>query len=367
MLPIPFRKANTVAFLLLNIAITFLSCGPKKVEEKNVAFSMSDTMMALCEFYTATEQPLKDELRLFGKISTDNNKTAQVYSVLSGVVKSINIGLGDYVKQGQVLAVLQSSEVAGFQQELLDAQNDLAIAEKDLQVQKDLSEGKLNSEKDLAAANVERQKARARLSKIKDIFNIYKLQGGSNFQIVAPISGFVITKNININELLRSDAAEPLFSIADMNVLWAVANVNETDISKIRENEAVSVNTLAFPDQTYKGTIEKIYNVIDDNTKAMKIRVRIPNPDIKLKPEMNCTVSVHLQEAGSKIAVPSNAIIFDKNKYWVMVFKDKHNIETRPVEVYRQLNDTSYITSGLNAGEKIISKNGLLVYDALND
>ena len=67
------------------------------------------------------------------------------------------------------------------------------------------------------------------------------------------------------------------------------------------------------------------------------------------------------------ITVPSSALIFDKSKYWIMVFKDKHNIETRPVEVYRQLNGNTYIQSGLGEGETIISKNGLLIYDALND
>ncbi|MBX2965771.1 MAG: efflux RND transporter periplasmic adaptor subunit [Cyclobacteriaceae bacterium] len=364
------KKQNILILFCAVIAFCIAAvtgCRESKMEEEQIAFSMSDTMMERCEFFVAQSEMVKNEIRLFGKIEADNNKTAQVHSVLSGVVKSIHVGLGDYVKQGQVLAVLQSSEVATFQQEKLNAMNDIVIAEKNLQVQKDLFAGRLNSEKDVAAAEIELRKAKAELEKINEIHSIYRLKEGSVFQVIAPISGFVITKNVNINELLRSDEAEPLFSIAEMNEIWAVANVNESDIPRIKQDQDVVVNTLAFPDLNYRGKIEKIYNLIDVETKAMKIRVRIPNPDLKLKPEMNCTVSVSYSEDQSMIAVPSSAIIFDKSKYWVMIFKDSRNIETRKVEIYRQLSDTTYIANGLNEGEKVISKNGLLIYDALND
>ncbi len=364
------RKLSIVNYPLsiaLTILIALSGCQEKKPDETQIAFSMSDMMMKKCEFEKATTQTVKNEIRLFGKIEADNNKTAQVYSALGGVVKSINVGLGDYVQQGQLLAVLQSSEVAAFQQEKLDAINDITIAEKNLQVAKDLFTGKLNSEKDVAAAETELKKAKTELEKVNEIYSIYRLKDGSTFHIVAPISGFVMSKNININELLRSDENEPLFSIAEMNEIWAVANVNESDISRVKEGYDVVVNTVAFPDMNYHGTIEKIYNLIDPSTKSMKFRVRIENKDFKLKPDMSCTVSVHYSEDKKMITVPSSAVIFDKSKYWVMVFKDRHNIETRNVEVYRQLGDISYIKSGLNEGETVISKNGTLIYDALND
>jgi cobalt-zinc-cadmium efflux system membrane fusion protein len=82
---------------------------------------------------------------------------------------------------------------------------------------------------------------------------------------------------------------------------------------------------------------------------------------------MMATVNVFFTENKKLMAVPSSSIIFDKSKNWVMVFKDRQNIDTRQVEVYRQLGTTTYLTSGLTAGEKVISKNGLFVYDAIND
>jgi cobalt-zinc-cadmium efflux system membrane fusion protein len=82
---------------------------------------------------------------------------------------------------------------------------------------------------------------------------------------------------------------------------------------------------------------------------------------------MNATVTVSYSENEKMIAVPSSSVIFDKSKNWVLIFKNRANIETRLVEVYRQLGDITYINQGLAKGEKVISKNGMLIYDALND
>lgn len=353
--------------LVCAIAGLLSGCADEQQEEIVTAFSMSDTMMEKCRFEKSELTDVKNEIRLFGKISANNNKLAQVYPVVSGVVKSINVGLGDYVRQGQVLVTIQSGEVASFRKEKMDAVNELAVAEQGLQVARDLFEGKLNSERDVKVAEKEVEKAQSELDRINEIYNIYGLNNGSNFQVKAPISGFVTTKNITINEQLRLEQSEPLFTIADINDIWAVANVNESDISKIEVGQSVIVNTLAFPDIQYKGTIEKIYNVMDPETRSMRFRVNIPNADLKLKPEMNCTVEVHYSESRQLVSIPSSSVIFDKSKYWVMVFHDKYNIETREIEIYRQLRDITYITAGLKAGETVIAQNGLLIYDALND
>ncbi|HQQ94167.1 MAG TPA: efflux RND transporter periplasmic adaptor subunit [Bacteroidia bacterium] len=355
-------------FILLLPGLVFLlSCRSKTNSSQKIAFSMSDTMLQRCRFYKVEMQDVKNQVRLFGKISADNNKLAQVFPVVGGVVKAINVELGDYVTQGQVMASIRSGEIAEYQKERLDAVNDVAMAEKNLQVARDLYAGKLNSEKDVIAAERELEKNKAELARINEIYTIYKLEKGSEYNIYAPISGFVVSKKINQNEQIRSDDAEPLFSIAEINEVWALANVNESDISRIKVGYDVKIKTLAFPDEEYSGKIDKIFNAIDPETKSMKVRVKIPNSDFKLKPFMNCTFNITYSENKQMAAVPSSAVIFDKSKYWVMIFKDRYNVETRKVELYRQLGDITYLNYGVKAGERVISKNALLVYDALND
>ncbi len=362
-----YRKTFSACVWMMVCVLIISSCRNEPIEEDHIAFSLSDTMMARCEFREAGFQKVKNEIRLFGRITADNNKTAQVYPVVGGVVTSIHVELGDYVKQGHIMATIQSSEVAQFQKEKHDATNAVIIAEKNLQVANDLFTGKLNSEKEVAVAEKELENARAELNRINDIYKIYNLRSGSVYDVTAPMSGFVITKQINQNEQLPSDMSAPIFSIAEINEIWALANVNESDISRIQVGYDAEVRTLAFPDQVYKGKIDKVFNAIDPETRSMKARVKIPNEDFKLKPEMNCTVSVHFTENETKIAVPSSAVIFDKSKYWVMVFKDRHNIDTRQVSIHRQLGDITYLNNGVNEGETVITRSSLLVYDAIND
>jgi len=348
-------------------SLMMIACHNEVPQQLETAFTLSDTMMARSGFEQVSMMRVKNEVRLFGKITADNNKTAQVYPVVGGIVTSINVELGDYLRQGQVMATIQSAEVAQFQKERLDALSEVAVAEKNLAVANDLFKGKLNSERDVAVAEKELENAKAELARINEIHKIYNLKGGSVYNVVAPISGFVISKRINQNEQLPSDLSEPLFAIAEINEVWALANVNESDISKIKVGVDASVKTLAFPDLVFNGKIDKVFNAIDPETRSIKARVKIPNPDFQLKPEMNCTVAVHYTESDSLPAVSSSAVIFDKSKNWVMVFKDKHNIETRQVSVYRQLGDVTYVKSGITPGETVITRNSLLIYDAIND
>ncbi len=343
------------------------SCKTAPKEEATQSFELSDTMMKHCEFTEAKMQDVKSELKLFGKVTADNNKMAHVYPITGGIVAEINVELGDYVNQGQLLAIVKSSEVADFQRQLLDAKSDVALAEKNVQVAKDLYAGKLNSEKDVIAAQKELEKANAELTRINEVYSIYHLKQGSEYRITAPISGFIVNKDITQNEELRTDRTEEVFSIAQINQVWVLANVNESNISKVAIGYEADVQTISYNDKIFKGKVDKIFNVIDPSTKAMKILIKIDNPDLLLKPEMNATVNLRFTENKKLIAVPSSSIIFDKNKNWVMVYKDRKNIETRLVDVYSNIGNTTYVLSGIDEGEKVISKNGLLIYDALND
>jgi cobalt-zinc-cadmium efflux system membrane fusion protein len=349
------------------IVLGLVSCKDTPKDEQTPEFELTDTMMQRCEFTEAKLQDVKNELKLFGKITADNNKMAHIYPITGGFVVSINVELGDYVTEGQLLAIVKSSEVADFQRQLLDAKADLAVAEKNLKVAKDLFEGKLNSEKDVMASEKELDKAKAELNRINEVYSIYHLKQGSEYRITAPISGFIVNKDITQNEELRNDRSEEIFAIAQITDVWVLANVNESNIPKVALGYEADVQTISYADKIFKGKVDKIFNVIDPATKAMKILVKINNPDLLLKPEMNATINLKFSENRKLIAVPSSAVLFDKSKDWVMVFKDKKHIETRLVEVYSKLGEITYLTNGISENEKVISKNGLLIYDALND
>jgi cobalt-zinc-cadmium efflux system membrane fusion protein len=357
--------------LFIGIAIASLSLiGCKKqVEnpETNTSFVLSNTMLKSTTTAEAKIQPLKNELSFYGKITADNNKMIDVYPLVGGNVMKVNVELGDYVKKGQVLATIKSTDVADFEKQSIDAKSDLLVAKNNLKVAQELFDGKLNSESDVLQAKSEVNKAQSQLSKIQETYKIYNIKAGSIYEVTAPISGFIIQKSINQDMLLRNDRSENIFDIAEISEVWAMANINEIDINKVKLGTSAAVTTLSYPDRIFQGKVDKIYNVIDPETKAMQARIKLSNPDYMLKPDMNANIKLSFNENQSMIAVPSKAIVFDKSKNFVVVFKDRNNIETRQVEVYRVVGDTTYISSGLKENEKVITNNQLFIYGALNN
>jgi membrane fusion protein, heavy metal efflux system len=358
-------KGLAVAILCSSL---LMACKHKPVEVQDTeTFVMSDTMLKRIGLAYVSIEPVKSQLKLVGKIIADENKLVEVYPLVGGSVADVNVELGDYVKKGEILAVIKSGEVADFERQLIDAQSDLLVAQKNLHVAEDLYDSKLASEKDVLAAKNEVNKTQAELVRLKEIFTIYGIDKKSEYQVKAPISGFVIEKKINRDMQLRSDKADNIFTIAEISDVWVSANVYESDISRITQGMEAEIHTLSYPDSVFYGHIDKIYNILDPDTRTMKVRIRLNNLGYLLKPEMNATISLKYKEGISMTAIPSSAVIFDNSKTYVMIFKDKYNIETREVEVYKQGTKTSYISKGLKDGEQVICKNQLLVYDALND
>lgn len=367
------KKFINPSILLTGIFLCMVVCvlGSCKSHEKKPevkqTFVMSDKTLALTQMAESTLEKVKNQLNFYGKITADNNKMIEIFPVVGGNVTKVYVELGDYVSKGKLLATIRSTEVAGFEKELEDAKNDVLVAQNNLKTSQELFEGKLNTERDVLEAKSELEKAKSQLSRIQQTYKIYNVKPNAIYEVRSPLSGFVIQKNINEGMLLRSDKTDNIFDIAEINDVWAIANVNESDIGQVKLGIDAEVTTLSYPDKNFYGKVDKIYNIIDPETKAMKARVKLNNADFLLKPEMRATLKLFYTEDRQLIAVPSSAIIFDKSKNYVMVFKDRHTIETRQVEVFRQVGETTYLLSGLKEDEKVLTSNQLLVYDALND
>jgi membrane fusion protein, heavy metal efflux system len=350
------------------VVLLFCSCSDTETASKvNETFVLSDKMLASTQTAKVLLTNLKAELSLYGKITADNNKMIEVYPVVGGYVTSVLVELGDYVVKGQLLATIRSTEVAEFEKELEDAKNDKIVATNNLRISQELFEGKLNSERDVIVAQSELEKANSQLRRIQETYSIYNIKKGAIYEVRSPISGFIIEKKINQDMLLRNDRSDNIFDIAEIDDVWAIANVNESDINEVRLGFDGEVTTLSYPDKKFYGKVDKIFNVIDPETKAMKVRIKLANPGYLLKPEMRSKIKLFHTSDSTMLAVPSSAIVFDKSKHFVMIFKDRNNIETRQVELYREVGGISYISSGLKENELVMTTNQLLVYDSLND
>ncbi|ABG58116.1 cation eflux system protein [Cytophaga hutchinsonii ATCC 33406] len=361
------NKMNCFVLLLVFAGLLGTSCSDEKksIAEPIDTNCLSDSMLKLIEFDTIQYKQVTTRLLLSGKITENEDKLVKVYPLVGGYVKDLRVELGDYVNKGDVLAVIQSTEVADFQNQLVIAESNLNIAEKNLQVTQDMFEGGLSSEKDLVVAKKEYQKAVGELRRIKEVMNIYGVGEFSAYTVKAPISGFITEKFINENMQFRMDNTEQLFTIANLDNVWVIANVFESDIDHVKEGSEVEVTTLSYPDQVYKGRVDKIFNVLDKSSRVMKVRIILDNKGYKLKPEMFASISLLSQSGVKSLIAPENSLIFDNNKDYVLVYKDACHIDIRAIERIDKIDNNVRIQSGLKEGERVITKHQLLIYNHL--
>jgi cobalt-zinc-cadmium efflux system membrane fusion protein len=343
------------------------SCRQQSNEVAEGRFRLTDTMLTRISIDTIADRPVLSELKLSAKITPQDKKMTSVFAVVGGLVTKVHVTLGDYVEKGATLASIRSTEIADFERQLRDAQSDLMLAEKNKKVAEDLFTSKLNSERDVASAEKEVENARAELARIQEVMRIYRVNGSSVYNVVAPISGYVIEKKLNENMQLPSGYNENIFTIAQLDEVFVTANVYENDIQRIRIGMPVEVEMLSYPGKRMKGTVDKILSILDPVSKTLKVNIRMMNPGLLLKPDMIATVYVAFDEGGRMTAVPDEAVVFDNSRNYLMMYIARDSIVTREIQPYRSAGGYTYIQSGISPGERVIARNALMIYDAIND
>jgi cobalt-zinc-cadmium efflux system membrane fusion protein len=353
--------------ILAAIALAILACTNHEQAPPAANFVLTKTLAESKELATADSQTVENEVALTGKITFNENMVARVFPLAGGFVLELNAEIGDFVKKGEVLAVIRSPEIAGFIQDSQAAQSRLQVAKKNAAVTEELYKSGQASQVQLNNDQNELQRAEGELKRANEVVELYGARPNSTYAIKSPISGYVIQKNIALNMELRTEDISPVFIVGSMDEVWAMANVYESDISKIKVGYDAYITTISYPDRVYKGKIDKIFNIMDSESRVLKARITLENKDIQLKPEMFAKVIVRYATEETKIVIPSKAIIFDKSKYFVMVYRADNDIETREIEIFKQYNDITYLKQGVKAGEKVMTRYQLLVYDAMND
>ena len=357
-------------YLIIGLALLLLyNTGCKKEAKSDDAtktFCLTDTMARMVKIDTAKTEQVKDELILNGKISANEDKVVKIFPYVSGNVADVTVQLGDHVEKGQTLATIKSSDVAGYQQQYLTAKASLAEAQKSFDADADMYKAGMISEKDYTQDKNELAKAQATYNQMNKVFQVYNINENSDYVIKSPISGFIIERKINPGMQFRPDNADNVFTISDLKDVWVLANIYETDIAKIKPGYDAIITALSYPNKIFHGKVDKVYDMLDPDSKVLNARITLDNPGYLLKPEMFANISIRYAEDTQMVAIPTSAVIFNMSKNYVIVYRDKCHLEIKPVNVYKTVGNITYITNGINAGDMIISKYGSMVFDAMN-
>ncbi|MVN20649.1 efflux RND transporter periplasmic adaptor subunit [Mucilaginibacter arboris] len=355
----------------LSALVLLTSCEHKKEEvAQKKSVCITDSLAKEIRIDTAKTTGMQDELTLSGEVSFDDNRVVKVFPFSSGQVTDVRVSLGDRVSKGQVLAIMRSADVAGSYTDLSATNADLSIAKRQLAQTEYLYKNGISSERDYTEAKENYNKAQAANRKIQEQLSINghgSTSASGQYIIKAPESGYIVEKAVTAGSFIRNDNAASMFTISDMKDVWIWANVFESDIAKVKNGYAAKVTTLAYPGKVFKGKVNEVSSVLDPDNKVMKVKITLPNPGMLLKPEMFTSVIISNNEPTQSVTVPASSIIFNDSKNFVVIYQSKCSMEVREVNVIKTVDNVSYISSGLKAGEMLISKNQLLLYDALTE
>lgn len=363
---------NTILRYLPLAFLCFLSCqSDKQNTEGSIQhleeFCLNEQLKKSTIITTIEEEPIREQLTLSGKVEYNENDLVAIKSLLQGVVENVQFELGDHVKQGQILAIISSTEIQSLAQDKKRFENDIALLKKQLQSKKELLKDGLASQPQVNELQHQLHSAEIELEKTLGNLKLYRSVGNGKFQILAPKSGYIVQKNISVGKSLLTDEQEPLFAISNLKQVWVMVNIYANNLKSVKAGDVVKVRTVAYPDQLYPGKIDKIYNVFDDDEHVIKARVVLENLDLNLMPGLSADIIIDKQNVlGTAVAIPTRAVVFDNHKNYIVIYTSDCNMEVRKITPMASNATHTYIEEKLKKGERVLSTNALLVYGELS-
>jgi cobalt-zinc-cadmium efflux system membrane fusion protein len=310
-----------------------------------------------------------DEVVAPGKIEVNPNRVAHVAIPVAGRITSVTRRLGDFVQQGEPLLTVESADVDAAMSAYLQAEAGvnqakagLLKAQADVDRARDLFEHNaiaqkevLNAENSLAQSKAILEQAEAtkkQAARKLEIFGLKPGQFGQKLVVTAPISGKVLELTTVPGEF-RNDTNAPVMTIADLSTVWVASDVPESSIRLIKLNERLEIELAAYPGETFTGRVTRISDVVDPQSRTVKVLAEMDNSHGRLRPEMFGRIR-HVEKMEPRPVVPNGTVIQGDGQNVVYVEKSPGRFESRPVTIGARVKDGVAIMTGLQAGDRVV-------------
>jgi len=319
------------------------------------------------ETTAARSQPIVVTIAAPARIVPDPARVIRVFPPAGGRIITVTVHPGDLVRKGQVLATLESSDATGALSDYQKAQADLNLKQKALQRSQDLKDHGALSERDLQQAQADFSMAQATLAAAAARLQYLGVNPNAplkQLDVFAPRAGAILDTGAAPGELSKAlDAAQPLCTIADLSEVWAEGELYEKDINAIHVGDEAVVELAAFPGKQWKARVANIGYALDPVARTLKLRVVLPNPALKLKPDMFATIRLTAVNR-TGIVVPASALLTSGQQSYLYVRKSPDTFARRLVTVRPVDGSLVEITSGLAPGELVVTQGALMLRDA---
>lgn len=365
-----FSKHVLLACCMVGIMVTGCSSkeevAPAKTETKKDVdiVEISDQLAKQITLHKTGKIDMRDTMRLPGTIQVDEQRMARIGASVTGRVKDIEVTLGQKVSNGQVLATLNSTELAQSQLVYIKAAQQISLQTKAVQRAKLLQEADVIGAAELQRREAELSAAQADLNAAHDQLSVLGMsesaigklsksgQIHSYSNVISRINGTVISRKVNLGQVVQP--AEELFIIADLSHVWVVAEVPEQQIDLIKVGEEVLVEIPALHDKQYKAKLIFEGDVVNPETRTVTVRCEIKNPDREIKPDMLVSMLIKSSPV-PKLALPLQSIVRENDKTYVYVQLAQKKFRLREVELGPEYMDMVAISNGISDGEVVVN------------
>jgi cobalt-zinc-cadmium efflux system membrane fusion protein len=384
---------KTVTIVLL-LALTLVGCSGAKPETgKEVATGDSKQVPPIemgieaqkqvdLQVAHAEVESLNELIEVTGTVQPIDSQVGHIRPLASGRLQEVFARVGDRVAAGQPLAQLDTIEAGDLGSQYLTAQADLkkiqvqhATALKQLERNRHLVEIGAASQKDLESSQAEEEALQASISAQESLITGLSVRmrrlgvDGENPRtssmtaIRSPFAGVVIKAAAAPGEVV--DPTSELFQVANLSRVWVQADVYEKDIGRIRAGQMASISVDTYPGEKFSGKMTYIGDILDPQTRTVKVRCEVPNPGAKLKLDMFASVGLPTTFTKRALAVPAAAVQQVENDKVVFIQRDSTHFEKRIVQLGKTAGDWVEITSGLKKDDKVVSRGAFFVKSTL--
>ncbi len=345
-----------------------------KVDGDKVTFASGSPQIASLTVQAAQPRTLAIT-HLTGRLYWDDEVTVRIFTPVAGRVTRIHADLGDAIQVGTPLAEIDSPDFGLALANARTAAGNLAMAEKAFARNRELLAHGAAAQKDVeaaeaayVAAQAERDRAQAVLANYGGTVNATN----SIYRLHSPLPGVLVEKTINPGQELRADLMlanapnlfAPLFVVSDPTRLWLQVDVAESDLASLQPGQQLRIASRAFPDRMFEGVVEKIGDTMDPNTRTVKVRASVRNPDKLLKAEMYVMVDV-VRDAGplaqAGVEVPSKAIFMKDNDSYLFIEQTPGQFVRQKVVLGIEQDGSVPVFHGVSAGQKVVTEGCLLL------
>jgi membrane fusion protein, heavy metal efflux system len=316
------------------------------------------------EVTTVHPQSVTDRLVLPARVVPDPTRVVHIYSQITGRLVELYIRPGQDVSKGQTIGMVQSSDIASARGDYDKARIEAARSDRQLDRAKQLLQHEVMAQRDYDDLEAADQAAHAELARTLQRIHMlgFSPEGSSDAApLRAPISGVVLDIGSASGEMQRSlDNASPIATVASLDPVWIVGDVFENDLATVRSAQSVEVTFSAYPGEILHGKISNISDAVDPATRTLKVRVVLPNPKHRLKPDMFANLSI-ARSTAPEFVLPTTAVIHEGSSSYVFLETSPGKYDRHQVTTAALHGTTIVVTSGLKEGDRVVTTGAALL------